>query len=122
MFVIPVWDLLMSYAWDSKSFSFSWEIYDGFYEDLFFLKPLDFQIRIIALDNGVEVIFENLSTEVTYENRKHSIQISWFERTFKTHIDPLEDADDVRPIENGGQSIDLGPILREEIIMACHAF
>lgn len=57
-----------------------------------------------------------------YENQKHIIHISGFERTFKAHIDPLEDPDDVRPIENGGQTIDLGPVIREEIIMDCHSF
>lgn len=122
MFSIPVWDLLVSYSWDSKSFSFAGEVYDGYYDDISFSKPLNFQIRIVALDDGVEVIFDNLSTEVIYEDRKHPIQISGFERTFKTHLDPLEDPDDVRQIGNGGQTIDLGPIIREEIIMACHSF
>ncbi|MDD2694075.1 MAG: hypothetical protein PHY14_04030 [Candidatus Gracilibacteria bacterium] len=122
MFSIPVGDLLASYSGDSKSFSFSGEVYDGYYDDISFLAPLNFQIRIVAVDSGVEVIFDNLTTEVIYENRKHIIQISGFERTFKTRIDPLEDADDVRQIENGGQTIDLGPIIREEIIMACHSF
>lgn len=97
-------------------------MYDGYYDDISFLAPLNFQIRIVAVDGGVEVIFDNLTTRILYENQKHPIQISGFERTFKTHIDPLEDADDVRKIENGGQTIDLGPIIREEIIMACHSF
>jgi len=97
-------------------------VYDGYYDDISFLAPLNFQICIVAVDNGVEVIFDSLTTEVLYENRKHAIQISGFERTFKTHIDPIEDPDDVRQIESGRQTIDLGPIIREEIIMACHSF
>ena len=122
MFSLPVWDLLASYSWDSKSFSFSGEIYDGYYDDVRFLKPLEFQIRIIALDNGVNVIFDSLSTEIIYEEVKHVIHISGFERIFKSHIDPLEDGDDVRLIENGGLLIDLAPVIREEIIMAAHSF
>lgn len=86
------------------------------------MKPLNFQIRIIALDSGVEVIFESLSTEVIYEGQKHMINISGFERTFQTHVDPLKDGDDIRMIENGGQMIDLAPVIREEIIMAAHSF
>jgi hypothetical protein len=67
MFQIPVGDILSSYAGDSKSFSFSGEIFDGFFEDLQFLKPLTFQIRLMSLDDGVEVFFEQLETEVKYE-------------------------------------------------------
>lgn len=36
-------------------------------EDIQFLKPLEFQIKIISLDDGVEVIFDDLKTEILYE-------------------------------------------------------
>lgn len=121
MFTLPVWDLLASYAGDSKSFSFSGAIYDGYFPDITFAQPLEFQIRIIALDDGVEVIFDTLQTTVVYEWVKYPIHVGSFEREFKTKIDPLTDGDDVRPIENGGQMIDLWPVIREEIIMACHS-
>ena len=52
---------------------------------------------------------------------QHMIHISGFARTFQSHIDPLKDGDDVRPIENGGLLIDLAPVIREEIIMATHS-
>ncbi len=84
-------------------------------EDITFLKPLEFQIQIISLDDGVEVIFENLKTEIIYEGQKHMIDSGDFERTFKNHIDPLIDGDDVRKIEN--TIIDLGPVIREELII-----
>lgn len=116
MFKIPVSDLLASYSGDSKEFSFSGEIYDGYLEDIQFLKPLEFSVKIIALDDGVSVIFHNLSTEVRYDWIVFSIEIGNFERTWKNFIDPLSDADDVNKIEGG--SIDLGPVIREEIIMA----
>ncbi len=117
MFTIPVWDLLSSYSWDSRSFSFSGEVFDGLIEDIRFLEPLDFNIEIIGLENAIEVIFKDLSTKIEYEWKKHSISIGNFERTFKSNIDPL-DPDDIKPIENS--LIDLWPVLREEIIMATY--
>jgi hypothetical protein len=117
MFKIPVWDLLASYSWDSKSFSFAWEVYDGYMDDIRFTSPLEFAIEIVSIDDGVSVIFENLDTTIEYEDISHEIHISKFERTFKSFLDPL-DPDDIRPIEN--TMIDLGPIIREEIIMATH--
>ena len=117
MFTIPVGDLLSSYSWDSRAFSFSGEVFDGALEDIKFLAPLEFSIEIIALDNAVEVVFKNLSTRVLYETREHDVTIGNFERTFKTHLDPL-DPDDIRPIEN--TLIDLGPVLRKEIIMSIY--
>ena len=121
MFTLPVWDLLSSYSGDSKSFSFSGEIYDGYFDDIRFTTPLEFQIRIVALDDWVEVIFDSLKSTVIYDWMSYPIEIAGFERAFKNHIDPLIDGDDVRPIENGWQMIDLAPVIREEIIMACHS-
>ena len=117
MFTIPVWDLLSSYSWDSSSFSFSGEVFDGALEDIKFLEPLEFSIEIIALQDAVEVIFKDLRTQIEYEGKEHAIHIGNFERTFKVFIDPL-DPDDIRPIENS--LIDLWPVLLEEIIMATY--
>jgi hypothetical protein len=75
---------------------------------------------MIALDDGVEVIFDHLGTTVTYEGKKHIISVSSFARTWKKSIDPITDDDDVRQIDMYGMTIDLTPVLREEIIMACH--
>ncbi|GAB0175013.1 MAG: hypothetical protein HHAS10_08920 [Candidatus Altimarinota bacterium] len=118
MFIIPVGDLLSSYSGDSRSFSFSGEVFDGALDDIKFTSPLEFTIEIVALDDAVEVIFKNLATTILYEEKKYSISIGNFERTFKNYIDPL-DPDDIRPIEN--TLIDLGPVLREEIIMATYS-
>lgn len=90
----------------------------GYFADIELIKPLSFEIEIIALDDGVEIVFENLTTTVVYEGRNYPITIGNFSRTFKTHIDPLLDPDDIRPIEN--TIVDLSGVLREEIIMACH--
>ncbi len=120
MFVLSVSDILMSYSWDSKNFSFSGEVFDGYYEDIRFLAPLDFNLKIIWLDDAVEVVFEKFQTKVEYEGQKHSIKISGFERTWKTHVNPLDDPDDVYQIDSKNMTIDLAPVIREEIIMACH--
>lgn len=36
-------------------------------EDLKFLAPLEFSVQIIALEDGVDVIFDTLKTVVLYE-------------------------------------------------------
>lgn len=120
MFTLPVSDILTSYSWDSKNFSFSGEVFDGYYDDIRFIAPLEFNLKIIWLDDAVEVVFEKFQTKVEYEGKKHPINISGFERTWKTHIDPLEDGDDIYQIDTKNMSIDLAPVIREEIIMACH--
>ncbi len=117
MFSLSVSDLIASYSGDSKAFSFSGEIPDNYMEDIRFVLPLEFSIKIVALDDGVTVIFEKLQTQVEYEKKKHHVNISDFERIFKKHKDVL-DADDVHPIKNN--MIDLTPVIREEIIMAIH--
>ncbi len=120
MFTIPVGDLINSYDGDSKIFSFDGEIFDGFYEDLTFLKPLLFTIKLIVIDDGIHGIFTNFSTEISYENKKTKISIPEFERVWKTQIDPL-DGDDINLINTKNMTIDLKDVIREEIIMAFHS-
>lgn len=120
MFVISISDILASYTGDSKKFSFSGEIFDGYMEDLIFRTPLEFSLQIIALDDGVEVIFDTLHTEVSYEWKVHQVSIANFSRTWKKQVDPLLDDDDIRQIDTRNMTIDLTPVLREEIIMACY--
>lgn len=86
-------------------------------EDITFLEPLEFHIEIRALDDGVSVHFEDLMTKIQYEWVPYDIHISAIDREFRVHLDPLE-PDDIRPIEH--DSIDLSPILREELIMSTH--
>ena len=117
MFTIPVGDLINSYDGDSKIFSFDGEIFDGFYEDLTFLKPLLFTIKLIVINDGIHGIFTNFSTEISYENKKAKISIPEFERVWKTQIDPL-DGDDISLIKTNNMTIDLKDVIREEIFMA----
>jgi hypothetical protein len=51
MFTIPVGDILSSYTGDSKKFSFSGAVFDGYMEDLSFHKPLEFTLQLVALDD-----------------------------------------------------------------------
>jgi hypothetical protein len=120
MFTIPVGDILASYSGDSKEFSFSGEIFDGYYDDIAFLTPLEFSIKLISLDDGVQAMFQNLNTRVRYEDREHDVTIGGFDRTWQKHIDPLTDDDDVQRLDIHSMTIDLAPVIREEIIMACH--
>ncbi len=118
MFIIPVWDILTSYAGDSKEFGFDGEIYPGYYDDINFLEPLRFHLKIIGLDDGVEAVFTKFYTTIEFEWKKHPISIENFERSFKKQFDPITDPDDIYPINTSNMSIDLWPIIREEIIMA----
>lgn len=120
MFTIPVGDLINSYDGDSKIFSFDGEVFDGFYEDLKFLKPLLFTIKLIVIEDGIHGIFTNFSTEVSYENKKTRISIPEFERIWKTQIDPL-DGDDINLVNTKNMTINLKNVIREEIIMAFHS-
>lgn len=120
MFEIPVGDLVNSYDGDSKIFSFDGEIFEGFYEDITFLKPLQFTIKIISVDDGIHGIFSDFSTQIKYENKISEIQIPEFERIWKMNIDPL-DGDDVREINTKNMSIDLKDVIREELIMGFHS-
>ncbi len=119
MFTLPIWDLLSSYTGDSRDFAFLWPIFDGYYEDIKFVDDLDFQIKIMTLDDGVHVTWSHLKTTVVYEWKKQSINIGEFDRTWKIQKDK-EDPDDIGEIDMKSQTIDLGPIIREEIIMAAH--
>jgi len=76
----------------------------------------------MSLDDGVEVFFEQLETTIQYEGKKYPIVISKFERTWKTQIDPMIDGDDIQELDTKTMSIDLAPVIREELIMASHTF
>jgi len=67
MFHLNVADLLSSYAGDSRELAFNGEVIPGFYPDIVFTKPLSFQLKLVSLDDGIEVIFEIPQTEVEYE-------------------------------------------------------
>ena len=119
MFILPIWDLLSSYTGDSREFAFSGPIFDGYYSDIRFIKELEFQIQIMTLDDGVHVTWNYLRTTVEYEGKKIKIELDSFDRIWKNHLEKW-DPDDISEIDMRSQTIDLGPVIREEIIMACH--
>ncbi len=118
MFEINVGALLESYSGDSQVLEFSGEVIPGTFEDLELLSPLSFELTLITLDDGIEAVIRNLQTKVRYETVKHDVTVEEVARTFKTEFDPLA-TDDVRFVNKKNSSIDLTPVLREEIIMAC---
>ncbi|NDK19222.1 hypothetical protein GW819_00075 [Candidatus Gracilibacteria bacterium] len=115
MFHLNVADLLSSYAGDSRELAFNGEVIPGFYPDIVFTKPLSFQLKLVSLDDGIEVIFEILQTEVEYEGDFYMVSISDISRTFREQYDPLA-PDDIKFIDKG--NIDLKEVLHEEILMA----
>lgn len=118
MFEINVGTLIESYSGDSQVLEFSGDVIPGTFEDVETLSPLSFELTLITLDDGIEAVIRNLSVKVRYETVKHDIAIEQVARTFKTEFDPLA-TDDVRFVNKKNMSIDLTPVLREEIIMAC---
>lgn len=67
MFELNVADLLASYPGDSRELAFQGEVVPGYYPDLIFTSPLEFTIKLIALDDGIEAVFETLHAAVEYE-------------------------------------------------------
>lgn len=118
MFTLPIWDLISSYTGDSREFAFSGPIFDGYYEDIKFLTNLDFSVAIMTLDDGVHVSWSHLRTTVEYEGKKETIDLAPFDRTWKIKLEKW-DPDDIWEIDMRAQTIDLWPVIREEIIMAC---
>lgn len=114
MFHINVSDLLASYPGDSRKLVFSGEVIPGYYPDLEFTQTLNFTIKLIALDDGIEVVFEALQAEVEYEGNSHVVTLSDISRTFKEQYDPIA-PDDIKFIEKG--NIDLKEVLYEEILI-----
>lgn len=115
MFELNVADLLASYPGDSRELAFEGEVIPGYYSDIAFIGPLRFTIKIIALDDGVEVLFEQLAADVRYEDEIHTVCLSDVSRTFKETYDPIA-PDDIKFVEHG--QIDLKEVLYEEILMA----
>lgn len=111
--------MLYSYTGDSKNFSFDGPIFENFYEDIIFEEDLHFSIKLISIENGIHAVFSHLETQIIYEQKSFEINISQFERVWKTEKDPL-DGDDVGTITKSN-TIDLAPVIREEIIMHIHA-
>ncbi|EKE28848.1 MAG: hypothetical protein ACD_3C00003G0002 [uncultured bacterium (gcode 4)] len=118
MFEIPVWDILSSYSGDSKILEFKWEIPDGFYDEFNFTKPLELKIKIIWLDNWVDVVIEKLTTAVKYWDIIKFIDLENIDREFRSNFDPLN-PDDIKYINKSGWTIDLKDVIKEEILIQC---
>ena len=120
MFEIQVWHLLTSYSGDSETLEFEGEVLPGLYDDLVFLSSLRFQLTLITLDDGIEVVLRDFECQVKYEGAKYNVEIPEVSRTFKLEHDPLA-PDDIGFIDKKHSTIDLKNAIREEIIMACES-
>ncbi len=67
----------------------------------------------------MEAVVKDLACRIRYEGSEYDVSIPGFERTFKTDYDPLQ-SDDVKLVNKKNMTIDLGIVLREELIMACY--
>lgn len=118
MFTIPVGDLISSYTGDSQVFSFDGAIFDGYFSDLTFTEPLRFTLKLLSLEDGIHATFSDVFTTVVYEKHKYQIRIGEFDRMWKKHRNP-DDPDDIGEIDARHMTIDIAPVIREEIIMEC---
>lgn len=119
MFIIPVGDLLSSYDGDSQTFSFEAPVFDGFYDDIQFITPLSFTLKLIGYDGEIHSQFRDFKTKVVYETKTYTIHIQEFDRTWKFQRE-ADDGDDIGLINSRNLTIDLKEMIREEIIMECH--
>jgi hypothetical protein len=115
---LPVGDILESFAGDSREYRFEGEIPSGYYDDLEFTAPLAMMIRVIGLDDGVEVVIESLKTRILWEESEREIALTKIVRSFKKTYDPLG-PDDVRTIDMKHRAVELDDVVREEILIAC---
>lgn len=116
MFEVSVWSLLHTHPGDSIQLEFSNSIEKHVWEDLEIIGPLAFNLNLIALENGVDAIIEDLKCIAHYEGSDWEISIDSVERTFvKTPEENLPD--DINLIDMKHSTIPLGKVLREEILM-----
>lgn len=119
MFTISIGHLLSSFPGDNETHEFEGEVPADLYEDVEVVGPLKFNLTLIALDEGIEAIIRDLDAKVMYEGKEHMVSIDEVGRTFLAGYDPLA-PDDVRFIDMKHHSIDLTPVIREELIMATY--
>lgn len=122
MFQIPVWDLLASYTGDNQELAFDGPVYNGYYEDISILGNLRLKIRLIAIDEGIELLILELRAKVIFEGVTHEVNflsndtIEPIARRFTTEYDPLA-PDDIKMVDKKNSTIDIGEIIREEILL-----
>lgn len=119
MFTIPVGHLLQSYPGDRQSLEFSNKIPSDTFEDIECVDPLAIRMDLIALQDGVEVVLHSITCPtLRYNDRLYDVTVSDVSRTYKQHFDPLA-PDDIKFIDMKHSTIDITPILREEILIDC---
>ncbi|HRI35502.1 MAG TPA: hypothetical protein PK765_00015 [bacterium] len=118
LLTLPIGDILESFPGDTREYRFEGEIPSGYYDDLEFSAPLVLVIRIIGLDDGVQVIIETLKTSIVTPDGDRAISLSGLDREFKKLYDPLA-PDDVKTIDMKHRTVDLSEVVREEILITC---
>ncbi len=116
MFEIPVWDLLASYSWDSKELEFKWDVPPWFFDEFEFIRPLEMKLKIIWLDDWVDVVIEKIWTWVKFDWQVKFVNTWDIERRFKQTKD-INDPDDIRYINMHWATIDMKEVIKEEILI-----
>ena len=114
--------MLASYTGDNQELAFDGPVYDGYYEDITFLSNLQLKIRLISIDEGIEVLISELRALIRYEGMDHQVdfqssdKIDAIARRFVTTYDPLN-PDDIKMVDKKNSTIDLKDVIREEILL-----
>ena len=116
MFDINIWPLLDTFTGDSLSFQFEGEVPSDTFPDIQILGVLRFTLTLIATDTGIEAILRGFEGKALYEGKEEKFSMGQIERTFNRVYDPLA-PDDIGTIDMKNATIDLGKVIREEIIM-----
>ncbi len=104
MFRLPVSDVLTSYPGYTKTVSFSWDVYRGYYEDFDFTSPLKAEISLRNENSKkitVTILF--LETRIRYQEKETNILLENISRTYRVDTD-------------GDGIVDLAPFIHESIL------
>lgn len=76
MFTIDVSSLLTSYTGDSQTFNFEGEVPAGTLGNLELASPLKMRVKLVTLDDGIEVVFEEISSTIRHDGRPHTLSVT----------------------------------------------
>lgn len=120
MFILSVQDILGSFTGDARSLSFEAPIPKSTFSAFECLTPLVFELRLTTEEDSITATFLHLYVRVRFASQTVEVDLHDIDRIFKPRILP-SDPDDIRPIDMRNQTIDLLPVLEEEITIFCHA-
>ena len=116
LFDLNVGTLLHTYPGDRIEFTFENTVPETEWEDIVIIWALTFKVELIAIEEGIDTIMQDLTALVRYEGNEYPVTIRKVERSF-TRNPQSTDPDDINPVDTKHACVRFGKILREEILM-----